>query len=570
MDVLRAFVGRRWLNLRAGSVAVIAVFGATANAQSVFDSVRTANGYCQIRVAPPGGSNPVDLSYSACAVDRHPKRLGGPDIPSPTLGLAAGGDIFIAIRPDGTVDSALTRPWSGIGDSSFNNHFLDAIRRWRFEPPLYKGVPVRAGFNLSITSTSRSDTIAQHLEWRYISGERGQDTAIGRWVADSDRPPPLTDAQADSVYADVFRQLARLQVLLPKPSLQYCLIASPENAVTPLRIESVARKAFERGPSMHARAGCERDPQYLRLVLGRVYRTEHDRVVVFPAGDFLPAWPWGLDAKSWRSWSGRCVGKIFSDGHAAMACGVNPSSSLADRPLDAPTRPPWTDGDSVRVTILATRAGAFLVDTMRVVLAALPVLEQHAIVDSLMPCGDFAAYSDQADSVLIVHGPIGGSLDVTAVSHGMAAQARSSAGCQRKTSSAGPFVAFFLGGIGARPTAPVRVCIAGCVYTYDIDPERGILAASPIKKFRSSDLRHESQLGSFYQVRILLDHGPPDVSVFLWTRIGTGWPQSVGRMRHTSEGQWDWGVGFDGSYPEIEYWIYMFRRNPSAARPTGG
>ena len=101
--------------LRAGSIAAIAVIGATANAQSVFDSVRTGNGYCHIWVAPPGGSNPPDLSYSPCAVDRHPKRLSGPDIPAPTLGLIAGGDFFIAIRPDGTVDSALTRPWSEIG-----------------------------------------------------------------------------------------------------------------------------------------------------------------------------------------------------------------------------------------------------------------------------------------------------------------------------------------------------------------------------------------------------------------------------------------------------------------------
>jgi hypothetical protein len=39
-----------------------------ARAQNVFDSVRTANGYCQIWHAPPGFSNPSDLSYRRCAV----------------------------------------------------------------------------------------------------------------------------------------------------------------------------------------------------------------------------------------------------------------------------------------------------------------------------------------------------------------------------------------------------------------------------------------------------------------------------------------------------------------------
>lgn len=392
MDIVHVGARPRSLNWWVTATRVIAlvtVCAAETEAQSVRDSVRTAHGYCRIWQAPPGGSNPPDHSYSPCAIDNRPKRLSGPDIPAPTLGLFAGGSIFITIRPDGSVDSALTRPYTLTGDTSFDHHALKAVRQWRFEQPLRSGVPVRAALTLQIESTSRDDTLPAHLVWQHIEGAN-IDTASARWVVDRARPPALAPIETDSVYAAVFRELIRLQVLSPNVGTRYCLTASSPDSFTLGRLELIARQTLRRGPVMVASAGCERDVQLLRLVLSSVYRTENDRVVVFPRGDFLPAWPPGLDAKSWRAWHGRCVGRMFADGHAAMACGVNPIISMTERTLNrsmVPSPPgnrPWIEGDSVRFTVHATRRGAFLVDTLRFAVASLPRLEQRAVSDSLL------------------------------------------------------------------------------------------------------------------------------------------------------------------------------------------
>lgn len=539
------------------------------NVAQTQNPVRTANDACQIWLAPPGFSNPSDNSYSLCALDRHPRRLSGPDMPPPTLGRYAGGDIFVVIRPDGAIDSALTRPWTAIGDTSFENHMFEAVRRWRFEPPLRNGVPVRAGLTLSIVSTARDDTIPQHLEWRYLEGH-GQDTAIARWVVDSVRPPPLTSTQADSVYAAVFRQLVRLQVLPLNPGLRYCLLPSSGDTLSAQRVGLIARKTLRRGPAMTTSAGCERNPEFLRFVTPTVYRTERDRVVVFPRGDFLPVWPWGFDARSWRAWSGRCVGRMFADGHAAMGCGVNPMSMgerMSGRTI-APDGPPWVEGDSVRFTIVANRSGAFLVDTLNFAVGPLPILEQHAVVDSLMPCGNWAGFT-QTDNVFVVHGAVGTrSFAVDAVSHTAPPASNASVGCPRRTAGDGPFAAFLLDGVGARATAPVHLCISDCAYRYTLSPERGTFAR--VAAIRVSDLRHESQLGTFDQLRILMDHGPSDVTVLVAYRSIPGWPMTVDRAFHAAERRWDFGVNFGGTRPDIEFWVYMFRRvAPSRARSPG-
>ena len=466
-------------------IALVMLCAGGARGQTGLDSVKTADGYCHIWRAPPGFSNPSDLSYSLCAIDRRPKRLRGPDIAPPTLGLAAGGSIFIAIRPDGSVDSALTRPWTETGDTSFDHRVLEAVRQWRFEPPLRRGVPVRAGLDLEIMSTARNDTVPAHFVWRYAAGA-DKDSAIARWVVEPTRPPSLTPTQADSVYAAVFRQLIRLQVLLPNPWERYCFIRSPGDTVGARRLELIAENTFSRGHAMSPGPGCESDPEFLRLVMPSVYRTERDRVVVFPRGDFLPVWPWGLDARSWRAWSGRCVGRLLADDRAAMACGVNPITSMAEGMLFRLSEPPpqagraWNERDSVRITVLATRSGAFLVDTLRFAVGPLPIVEQRAVADSLMP--------------------------------------------------------------------------------NDGDHPRSTLATAPVAVIRVSELRRETQLGVFDQVRILMEHGPPDVGVFVAYGAGTRWPQWGLVPRNTGDRRWEFAINFDGGRPDAEYWMYMFRR----------
>lgn len=492
MDIVHLDARRRRLNCSVTATRVIALVtlcAAGIEAQSVFDSVRTANGYCHIWQAPPGLSNPSDLSYSLCAIDHHPKRLSGPDMPAPTLGVRAGGSIFIAIRPDGSVDSALTRSYTATGDTSFDHHVLKAVRQWRFEQPLRSGVPVRAGLALEIISTARDDTLPAHLVWQYIEGGN-RDTVFARWVVDRTRPPALAPIEADSVYAAVFRELVRLQVLIPNPGSRYCLTASSLDTLASRRLGLIAEKTFRRGPAMATSAGCERDPERLRLVIPSVYRTERDRVVLFPRGDFLPVWPWGLDAKSWRAWNGRCVGRMFADGHAAMACGVNPIMSTAERTLDRSTVPappggrPWNERDSVRFTVLATRSGAFLVDTLHFAVGSLPILEQRTVLDSLLPS--------------------------------------------------------------------------------DSDHPQSTLAAAPAAVIRVPELRHETQLGVFDQMRIFVDHGPSDVGVFVAYRGGTPSPWSGLMARNTGERRWDFAVNLDGGRPDAEYWIYLFRRSPTS------
>ena len=572
MDVIRLSV--RWRRPSAQAARLVALFVLTAGAaraQNVLDSVRTANGYCHIWHAPPGFSNPPDLSYSRCALDRPARRLRGPDIPAPTLGTYAGGSIFIVVRPDGTVDSALTRTSTITSDTSFDNHVLETVRQWRFEPALRRGVPVRAGTYLEFTSTTRDDTVPAHLEWRYVQGH-DQDTAVARWVVDTARPPPLTQPDADSVYAGVFRELVRLQVLLA--NRRYCLVPSSGDALAARRLDSIARTTFRRGgPVMTTTSGCERDPRFLRLVMPSIYRTERDRVVLFPKGDFLPVWPWGLDAKSWRAWTGRCVGRTVANGRAAMSCDVRPTSmdeAMADRSTVSPVSNArsWVEGDSVRFTILATRAGAFLVDTLHYTTGPLSVLEQHAVVDSLEACGNRAAYTSQSDSVFIVHGAIGSpSLDIDPV-HPSSRPPRRGGGatCPRRQSSAGPFAAFFLGGIGTRPTAPVHLCFSNCTYGYDVDPSRHVLAAGPVAVVRDSALRPETHAGKADVMRILMDHGPPDVAVFVAYRTGVRWPSFGLIPLHPAERRWDFAIGLDDGNPDYEFWVYMFRRSQTTTR----
>jgi len=252
-----------------------------ATSQVAYDSVRTMAGYCRIYRGRPVTPSRNDFTYSLCDVDHNPKRLSGPDLPTILLGLAESAEIGITIRPDGTVDSALTTLGSTSGDTAFAHHVLDAVRQWRFEPPMRNGTPVRLGLGLQISTNGRNDTLPSRLEWRYAEG-RGLDSAIGRWVVDSVRPPPLTKTQTDSVYVGVIRELLRIPVLIRNREQRYCIVGPSNDPVAVRGLDVVAAKAFgDAGPTIVTAPGCERDPALLRLVLPSIHRTERNRAVLF-------------------------------------------------------------------------------------------------------------------------------------------------------------------------------------------------------------------------------------------------------------------------------------------------
>ncbi len=558
--------------LRFRVVVLAVVCAAGARAQVAYDSVRTMAGYCRIYRGRPVIPNRTDVTYSLCDVDYNPKRLSGPDLPTPALGAAISGEIGITIRPDGTVDSALTTLGGMSGDTSFANHVLEVVRQWRFQAPLRNGQPVRLGLGLQIGSDGRNDTLSSHLVWRYSEG-RGLDTAIGRWMIDSVRPPPLTTAQADSVYAALLRELLRLGVLIRNTRPRYCLVAPSDEPLAVRRLEVVAANTFDdrtarwsdlgmRPQPIVTTAGCERDPAYLRLVIPSIHRTERNRVVLFPRGDFLPIWPPNLDGASWHAWSGRCVGQVKDAGHISMECGVNPIGSMTEsfrRYSMFPTGPaaPWAEGDSVRFTVLlATRDGPFVVDTLHFAVKSLPILEQHALVEPVLPCGEWRGFT-QSDDVYVVHGAVGArALAITPVAHGAPPTTSASVGCQRPKAADGPVATFLLSGIGARATAPVHLCISDCAYRYVLDPERATLPR--VALIRLAALRHQPAV-RFRDLRILMDHGPQDVTVLIAFRDGTPWPEEVGRAYHPEERRWDSGINVDSDRRDFEFSIYMYR-----------
>ena len=181
-------------------------------------------------------------------------------------------------------------------------------------------------------------------------------------------------------------------------------MAASGDARSARRLAAVAQFALTLGPPVTTDGGCERDPHYFRVILPPRYCTEHDRGILFPRGHLLPVWPWGFDSRYWRAWQRKCVGRNFVAGHASRACRVKPLVLTTESILDASRfRPPrggrpWSEGDSVRFTVLATRSGAFLVENMHFVVGALPIIDQHAVVDSLKPKSPDRARSTLAAS----------------------------------------------------------------------------------------------------------------------------------------------------------------------------
>jgi len=93
-----------------------------------------------------------------------------------------------------------------------------------------------------------------------------------------------------------------------------------------------------------------------------------------------------------------------------------------------------------------------------------------------------------------------------------------------------------------------------------------VLAAGPVAVVRDSALRPETHAGKADVMRILMDHGPPDVAVFVAYRTGVRWPSFGLIPLHPAERRWDFAIGLDDGNPDYEFWVYMFRRSQTTTR----
>src|SRR6185436_7988193 len=124
---------------------------------------------------------------------------------------------------------------------------------------------------------------------------------------------------------------------------------------------------------------CERTPGTIRLFMTRLYRTEQDRIVLYPAGDYLADWPPGFGGPTYAGWSSRCVARVPAGAPAWVNCDIRPRYDPSDfRRILSRSQPPrwYHDGDSIRVTVVAMTRGAFQSDTLRTVVHRLGRLSQ--------------------------------------------------------------------------------------------------------------------------------------------------------------------------------------------------
>lgn len=553
-------------------------------AQSPFDSIDTPHGRCGLWAAIPGGGDlRRDAAYNRCALDRAPTLLDGvPMPPAPRYG-AAIGQFTIIVNPDGTVDPRLTRAWTSGTDTVFHRQALETIRRWRFEPGLRGGTPVRSGFMLHIKSGPRNDTLPSRLEWTYRRGLE-EDTLFGTWTTEAPLPP-FAPEQVDSIYMAMLRRLVKMKVIVPDVLDRRCLVLESGDSAAHARLtwraygvlysSDVYSSDLRSHPSALAPYGCERSTDAARIVLPRVHRTENGRVVLYPSGDWLPDWPPGFEGRTYRAWSARCVADVPDHGEVSIDCFIMPSLSQRDlgrwererERKAAAAETDVADIDSLLVTVVAMTRGAYQTDTLHAVLRSLPRLSMAAVRDSVQPCGGWAAYSPQKGSELYVlqGSPSDMELRIVEVRHGPAPRdERTSLLCDPQEPRRADFVAFLLGDLGDRARAPITLCFSNglrCSTSYVLDPNRHTLAERSHLAFRLSDLREDTRVGDQLVFRIYTDPVPPDLLPLIVFRVNGRWRMWATIPRKVAPDAWEydtiWGEGYP---PDTEVRLYLIER----------
>ena len=181
-------------------VASVCAAAATAGAQRA-----TPAPPCEHWSNPPGESSGRDRSRTPCSLTRRPVPL----VDTLTIPVAQatpyyGADVYLAIRPDGTVDSLLTREWSISGiwaledQSTPRADAMDILRHWRFSAPLAGDTAVRAAFELSIEFAAGPDSVPATAQLRYVIGAT-RDTLRLVWMPRSALAPGSVREQATAV-----------------------------------------------------------------------------------------------------------------------------------------------------------------------------------------------------------------------------------------------------------------------------------------------------------------------------------------------------------------------------------
>jgi hypothetical protein len=557
----------------ASLLLLMLVFTAAAkvSAQSPFDSIMTRHGKCAVWLGIPGGSIRSDSTYNRCALDSGPVLITRDSLlPAPRVELTAHGKYTIAVSADGTVDVRLTRAWSFGVDSAWNARTLEAIRRWRFQPGLRNGVAVRSGFVLAIMSDPRNDTLPARLTWRYAPG-LNEDSVVGTWNIEP-KPAPFRGEEVERVHLALVRHLVATKILQPDLAQTYCLVMEDGDSIAHRRLTLPAFDILYAGSRTRVptRYGCERSSDVLRVRLPRVYRTESNRAVLYPAGDYLEEWPFGFGGKTYTSWLARCVADVPPANSPRIECAITPDHSVLPVHSQRAIRQRSVNGTgdtTAQLTIIAMTHDAYQKDTLRVPLLDVRKASEHAVRDTIPDCAPkvWGAFTHQDSADLYIVKVEYDTLNrrsqpsITRVGSNRSPADFRGIRCNEPNGQYRHLMAFALGDLGDTLRLPVTLCIQerACRRSYVIDPARHTLATTAHMRFTLGSLRPETRVGQQLIFRIYSNRLIQGMVPLVVLRGGGRRYAWIPRAINAQE--WEHGVTFAGGYPaDTEVRVYLF------------
>lgn len=237
-------------------------------------------------------------------------------------------------------------------------------------------------------------------------------------------------------------------------------------------------------------------------------------------------------------------------------------------------------GAPLDIAVEVTTTDAFWSDTLLARVQHVPALEQRAaIVQNVQLCRRSEPWTVLSDSVIGAERIAwlrlsGDPLVVERVAIGQVHERRPDhhfRGCPSYPSEV-TVAAFLLGTLGELPRSDVEFCLvlSNCRQRLLIDPEKHVLASSPVLSFRLSDLRPKTAAGEQYQLRLHVSRDVEGLVPFVLFHVGNtveAWPLVRRNAR-----QFDFRAGRFPPFPEetlVEIYLASFRRDPGSSRLTG-